>query len=72
MDLKPTDVHVLEIAKAFKAFPDQKHGSIGEAFSYVVGFAPGVGSVWFMLLYDFFFWLGTVDWAAMEEAKAAH
>jgi hypothetical protein len=39
---------------------DHRTGAIGEAFSYVAAVGPGV-SFWLILLYDYFFWAGTVD-----------
>jgi hypothetical protein len=60
MSLKPTDPDTQMIARTMKAFPDWRDGSVGTAFSYVGAFAD-VGSVWLMLLYDFFFWLGIVQ-----------
>jgi hypothetical protein len=50
--------------------PDRRDRSIGTAFSYVAGFGPGF-SVWLMLLYDFFFWLGTVDSGGLKERARA-
>jgi hypothetical protein len=60
MSLKPTDSDTQMIARTMKAFPDWRDGSVGTAFSYVAAFADA-GSVWLMLLYDFFFWLGIVQ-----------
>ena len=60
MDLRPKDSDTITIARALIKFADRRDRSIGTAFSYVAGLGPGF-SVWFMLLYDFFFWLGTVD-----------
>jgi len=60
MDLRPKDADTITIARAMKALPDWRHGSMGTAFSYMAAFGDGM-SAWLMLLYDFFFWLGTVD-----------
>ena len=60
MSLKPTDPDTQMIARMMKAFPDWRNGSVGTAFSYVAAFSDA-GSVWLMLLYDFFFWLGIVQ-----------
>jgi hypothetical protein len=60
MSLKPTDPDTQTIARMMKAFPDWRDGSVGTAFSYVAA-SSDAGSVWLMLLYDFFFWLGIVQ-----------
>lgn len=60
MDLRPNDVDTITIALALKTLPDWRNGSVGTAFSYLGAIGPEC-SFWFMLLYDFFFWLGTVD-----------
>lgn len=60
MSLKATDPDTQMIARMMKAFPDWRNGNVGTAFSYVAAFADA-GSVWLMLLYDFFFWLGIVQ-----------
>jgi len=60
MDLRPKDTDTITIARGLKTLPDWRNGSVGTAFSYVAAIGPEV-SFWFMLLYDFFFWLGTVD-----------
>jgi hypothetical protein len=60
MSLKPTDPDTQMIARMMKAFPDWRDGSVGTAFSYVAAFGDA-GSVWLMLLYDFFFWLCIVQ-----------
>ena len=60
MGLRATDADTITIARALKTLPDWRDGSVGTAFSYVAAIGPGF-SFWFMLLYDFFFWLGTVD-----------
>jgi hypothetical protein len=60
MDLRPQDPDTITIALAMKALPDWRNGSVGTAFSYLAAFGDG-GSAWLMLLYDFFFWLGTVQ-----------
>lgn len=60
MGLRPTDADTITIARAMKALPDWRHESVGSAFSYMAAFGHGM-SVWLMLLYDFFWWLGTVD-----------
>ena len=67
MGLRATDTDTQEIARALIKIPDRRGRSIGTAFSYVAGFGPGF-SVWFMLLYDFFFWLGTVDYRGLQES----
>jgi hypothetical protein len=51
---------VLTAARVFNLFPDQRNGAMGSAFSYAAAFGYG-RSVWLMLLYDYFFWIGSVD-----------
>jgi hypothetical protein len=60
MGLRPTDADTITIARVMKTLPDWRDGSVGTAFSYMAAFGDGV-SAWLMLLYDFFYWLGTVD-----------
>jgi hypothetical protein len=60
MGLRANDADTITIARAMKAFPDWRDGSVENAFSYLATFGD-VGSAWLMLLYDFFFWFGTVD-----------
>jgi hypothetical protein len=51
---------VKEITRAFSLMPNKRNGTIGTAFGYLAALGDGM-SFWLMLLYDFFFWLGTVD-----------
>lgn len=60
MSLRPTDADTMNIARIMKGFPDWRDGNVSTAFSYVAAFGDA-GSVWLMLLYDFFFWLGIVQ-----------
>ena len=60
MGLGAKDEETITIARALKTLPDWRDRSVGTAFSYV-GAIGSQFSFWFMLLYDFFFWLGTVD-----------
>lgn len=48
------------IASVFHLFLDQRNGVVGSAFSYAAAFGYG-RSIWVMLLYDYFFWVGSVD-----------
>lgn len=61
--LSPHEPDALRIARTYSMFPDRREREIGKAFSYVAGFGPAV-SVWVMLLYDYFVWVGTVDASA--------
>jgi hypothetical protein len=47
-------------ARSYSKCPDHRNREIGNAFSYVVGFAR-IGSVWLLLLYDYFVWVATVQ-----------
>ncbi len=58
--LKPTDADTITIARVMKTLPDWKNGTVGTAFSYMAAFGNGI-SAWLMMLYDFFFWVGTID-----------
>jgi hypothetical protein len=51
---------MLTIARVFQLFPDQRNGAAGTAFSYAAAFGRG-RSAWLMLLYDYFFWIGSID-----------
>ncbi len=51
---------VLQFARIYRSLSDKRHRSIGDAFSYVVGFYAN-WSVWLMLLYSQFFWLAIVQ-----------
>jgi hypothetical protein len=64
-DLLPTDADTITIARVMRTLPDWRDGSAGTAFSYMAAFGEGI-SAWFMLLYDFFFWLGTIDSRAVR------
>lgn len=59
----------LTIARVFRLFPDQRNGATGTAFSYAAAFGDR-RSVWLMLLYDYFFWVGTVDERDASEREA--
>jgi hypothetical protein len=48
------------IARVFNLLRDHRNGAVGRAFSYAAGFGFG-RSVWLMLLYDYYFWMGTID-----------
>ncbi len=48
------------IARVFNLLRDHRNGAVGRAFSYVAGFGFG-RSVWLMLLYDYYFWMATID-----------
>jgi hypothetical protein len=48
------------IARMMMQMPDHRHHAFGTAFSYMAGVGGGV-SYWLMLLYDYCFWLATVD-----------
>jgi hypothetical protein len=59
----------LTIARVFRVLPEQRNGAMGTAFSY----ATALGyrrSVWLMLLYDFFFWIGSIDERDPSEREA--
>lgn len=60
---------MLTIAKTFQFFPDQRNGSAGSAFSYAAALGHD-RSVWLMLLYDYYFWIGSVDERDLRERQA--
>lgn len=49
-----------EITRTFSLMPKKRNGRIGTAFGYLAAIGDGI-SFWLLLLYDYFFWLGTVD-----------
>jgi hypothetical protein len=51
---------MLTIAKVFTTMPEHRNGETGRTFSYATAFGGGM-SFWLMLLYDYFFWAGTID-----------
>lgn len=53
---------ILKFAQIYHRLPDKRDRSIGDAFSYVVGFHAN-WSVWLMMLYNQFFWLAIVQGA---------
>lgn len=59
---------MLIIAKAFQYLPDQRNGAAGTAFSYAAAFGQG-RSVWLMLLYDYFFWVGIISERDVNELE---
>jgi hypothetical protein len=59
---------VIKFAEVHGTLIDRRHRSIGTAFSYVAGFGNGF-SVWLLLLYDHFAWVGTVD--CRRESRSA-
>ena len=56
----PTDPVILEFARFYSKFSDYRNGAAGTAFSYAAAIGGGI-SIWMMLLYDYFMWIGTVD-----------
>lgn len=63
--LRSDEADALTIARAYSKFSERRHKEIGTAFSYAAGFGHGI-SVWIMLLYDYFLWVGTVDERSMS------
>jgi hypothetical protein len=59
-DLRAHDKDTQTIALVLTKFSDQRDREVGTAFSYVAGLGSGI-SAWFMVLYEFFFLVGTVD-----------
>ena len=60
---------MLTTAQVFRLFPDQRNGAAGTAFSYAAAFGHS-RSAWLMLLYDYFFWIGTIDTRDVSEREA--
>jgi len=52
--------HMLTIARAWQTVADHRNRAVGTAFSYSAAVGEGV-SFWLLLLYDYFFWAGTID-----------
>lgn len=57
---------MLTIARGWQVCQDHRNGAKGSAFSCAAAFGGGV-SFWLMLLYDYFFWFGTVDERTEEQ-----
>jgi hypothetical protein len=55
-------------ARVFNMFPEHRDGAMGRAFSYATAFGDR-GSVWMMLLYDYFFWMGSIDERPFSERE---
>lgn len=51
---------MLTIARAWRSVADHRNGAVRAAFSYAAAVGEGV-SFWLLLLYDYFFWAGTID-----------
>ena len=51
---------MLTIAEVYRAFPEHRDGAVGRAFSYAAAFADE-RSVWLMMMYDYFFWVASID-----------
>ena len=60
---------MLTIARVFHLFQDHRNGATGTAFSYAAAFADQ-RSIWLMLLYDYFFWVGSIDTRDPSEREA--
>jgi hypothetical protein len=58
--LHPEHPAMRTIAEVFYRFPERRDGAVGHAFSYGAAFGDEM-SVWVMMLYDYFFWLATID-----------
>jgi hypothetical protein len=69
IDPVPDDLDMLNIARVFDAFTDQRSGAAGTAFSYVAALGDR-WSVWLMLLYDYFVWIGVIDERNPSEREA--
>jgi hypothetical protein len=61
---------MLTIARVFGLFPDHRDGAMGAAFSYAAAFGYE-RSVWLMLLYDYHFWVGSIDERDISERASA-
>jgi hypothetical protein len=60
MQLIPTDPEMQTIARTIYLLPERRDRAFGDAFSYVASFGDGM-SFWLMLLYDYVYWLATID-----------
>jgi hypothetical protein len=60
--------HMLTMARVYGTLPEHRDGAIGKAFSYVTAFGGGI-AFWLMLLYDYFFWAGTIDERPLGERE---
>jgi hypothetical protein len=60
---------MLTIARVFHLFPGQRNGAAGTAFSFAAAFGHS-RSVWLMLLFDYFFWIASIDERNASEREA--
>jgi len=67
--LTSKDPDMLAIARVFQFLPDHRDGVTGTAFSYAAAFGHN-RSVWLMLLYDYHFWIGSIDEREASEREA--
>jgi hypothetical protein len=67
-ELTASQPNMLTIARLLVACPERRDRGVGEAFSYVAGFADRF-SVWLLLLYDYFFWVCSVDDRDLSERE---
>jgi len=61
---------IQEFARLYARAAVRRDRAIGTAFSYAAGFMGNI-SVWMMLLYDYFAWLGTVDCRTVYERQTS-
>jgi hypothetical protein len=57
------------IAEVFRVFPEHRDDAVGRAFSYAAAFIDD-RSVWLMMMYDYFFWVGSIDERDIGERDA--
>jgi len=61
VNMRTIDAEFKDMARALAGFPERRAKYVGSAFAYLAALAPE-SSAWLMQLYDFFVWLGTVDY----------
>ncbi len=69
-ELTASQPDTLTIGRLLVACPERRDGAVGEAFSYVASFADRF-SMWVLLLYDYFFWVCTIDDRDLSEREFA-
>jgi hypothetical protein len=66
--LTPKDPDMKTIVSTLQVLTDHRNGAVGNAFSYLAGIGPGI-SFWLLMLYDYFFWAGTIDKRDLSERE---
>jgi hypothetical protein len=58
--LPKKDESVIHFAKMYATWPERRSGTVGDGFSYVAVLSGTGHSIWFLMLYEYFFWLAVI------------